>query len=164
MTTIWKTAFGADPLRAIGAWMVACYVAGVAVSLEFGLYQGIVVENAVAAGLSAILIAPFLGFLVGLVVAFFTAIPALILTGVIRAIRWPRPFADMIGGGGLGAALIVGMSGMAIARDGSWSGWLTVTGFALAGAISGWVYWRVAGRPRPHDPLPQKIVQDHVFD
>ncbi|WP_323762884.1 hypothetical protein [Maricaulis sp.] len=164
MTAIWKTAFGADPLQAIGAWLVACYVAGAAVSLEFGLYQGIVVENALAAGLSAILIAPFLGFLVGFVVAFFTAIPALILTSVIRAIRWPRPLADMIGGAGLGAALIVGISGIAIARDGRWSGWLTVAGFALAGAISGWVYWQIAGRPQPHDPLPQKIVQDHVFD
>jgi len=164
MTTIWKTAFGADPLQAIGAWMVACYVAGAAVSLEFGLYQGIVVENALAVGLSTILIAPFLGFLVGFIMAFFTAIPALILTSVIRAIRWPRPLADMIGGAGLGAALIVGISGVATTRGGSWSGWLTVAGFALAGAISGWVYWRVAGRPRPNDPLPQKIVQDHVFD
>ena len=164
MTTIWKAAFGADPLQAIGAWMFACYVAGVAVALEFGLYWGFVAGSVFAAGLSAIVIAPVIGFLVGLVVAFLTAIPALILTGVIRATRWPRPFADMIGGGGLGAALIAGLSGVAIARDGSWSGWLTVAGFALAGAISGWVYWRVAGRPRLHDPRPQKIVQGHVFD
>lgn len=164
MTTIWRRICGADPMEAFGAWLTACYVAGVLISVGFGLYRSLIVDTATVVALAAIPMAPLYGCVVGLVVAVCTAIPALMLTGVIRATRWPRPFADMIGGGGLGAALMVWMGGMQVFRGGDWKDWLIVAGFALAGAISGLVYWRVAGRPRPREPRSQKIAQNHVFD
>ncbi|RKQ95305.1 hypothetical protein [Maricaulis maris] len=91
----------------------------------------------------------------------------LVLTSLVRCVKAGRPWADVLVGGLMGAALVQIFAGAMMFGAGEAemrsTGLVLTAGFSLAGAISGWVYWQIAGRPRPHNPLPQKIVQAHVF-
>lgn len=163
-----KRATGRAPWRAFLAWLLACYVAGILVSAGFGLFAIMATGDASEAAVSAVLTSPLLGAFIGLWVVVLTALPMLVLTSLVRSVKAGRPWADILVGGLMGAALVQIFAGAMMFGGGDAqtraAGLALTAGFALAGAISGWVYWRVAGRPRPHDPLPQKIVQDHVFD
>lgn len=168
MMGAFKRAVGKAPWRAFAAWFLACYVAGMLLSAGFGIATMITDVEVSEIGVTAIIAAPLFGAYLGLFVALLTALPMLVLTSLIRGVRAGRPWADILVGGLMGAVLVQVFAGgtmFSLGQAPMRGVDLALTlGFALAGAISGWVYWHVAGRPRPHDPLPQKIVQDHVFD
>ena len=159
---------GKAPVRAFGSWVLASYVAGVLISMGFGAYMLLAEPANAEAGLVAITMSPLYGLFVGVFVIALTALPMLVLTSLVRRLGLRRPRADLCAGALMGAGLVQ-MFGLPIiwGANGTppWlAGRALTASFAAAGAISGWVYWRVAGRPgRIEDPAGEAL-NAHVFD
>ena len=159
---------GAKPWRAIGAWLLACYVSGVLITAGFVVYSSLSAgfnndtRSVADIVLMAVPGAMLWGVVTGGFVAVLTVLPMLGINGLIRARRWPRPLADLLQGVAMGGGIIQ-ILGMPLFTAGT-EGILLTAGFTATGLIAGYVYWRFAGRPRPYDPEPERIAGGHIFD
>lgn len=154
--------------RAFGAWLLACYVAGVLMTLGFGVLSLLEQGGGIATLWRAFAMAPFGGFYLGMFVIMLTALPMPILTGLVRWQRWPRPLSDLVVGAVMGGGLIQVLGAPLVwsRASGEWrmEGLLLTGMLALCGAVSGWVYWRVAGRPGRVVNAARQAIKRHVFD
>lgn len=138
-----RSSIGLRLLRAVGSYLLASLVAGIAFLVIF-----LVIAQLDSGGhfsLSTNDIAGAVVFIVFAVVyvACFAALPAMAAVFLIRALRWPRGLSDTIAGaviGGVLAHLLI--SGFRPAAPEP----LTFV-FAAVGAIGGLAYWLAAGRP-----------------
>ncbi|MCF8880346.1 hypothetical protein L5876_11015 [Hyphobacterium sp. SN044] len=130
-------------LRAVGSYLLASLVAGVAFLLIFLVIAQL--DSGDHFSLSTNDIAGAVVFIVfaSVYVAAFAALPAMAAVLLIRALRWPRGWSDTIAGGLVGGVLAhLLISGFRPAAPEP----LTVV-FAAVGAIGGLTYWLAAGRP-----------------
>ena len=164
-----KRLLGPNPWRAIGAWLLTCYLVSVAVIAGFALLA--VFDAGSEAGRQnywgTVTMAPVWGLFAGFVTAVFSALPVWGLVSLFRGLKWPRPLSDLIAGALLSLVLLQLLVGTLIygaaERPSSMPAWLYLI-FLAAGAAAGWTYWRLAGRPgRPIDPA-QDAVKARVFD
>jgi hypothetical protein len=141
LTWLWKRL-----LRPALAFLAASTASAFVITLSFYLTSvfGEGAEPVTADGLAAMLA---ITLLTGAYVAVFAAIPVIILVWVFRAIKVRRGWADAITGAILGALLIhlmaFGLSGLTTLPSP-----LSLL-FGASGALAGFVYWVLAGRPRP---------------
>lgn len=143
MTLVW---IWTRILRVALAFLVASIAAAFTITLSFYLTSvfGEGAEPITGEGLAAMLA---ITVLTGAYVAAFAAIPVIILVWIYRLLKVRRGWGDAITGALLGALLIhlmaFGLSGLTTLPSP-----LSLL-FAVAGAVAGFVYWFLAGRPRP---------------
>jgi hypothetical protein len=129
--------------RGVVAWVGACLVAGSAIAAPFGL--GIMFSDRTVYGAAQISVGVIVMFAGIVYTALFTAIPASVLVYLVRLFGWRRGLADTA----VPAAFLFAIATLIAAGSGEQSpGWMPFM-VACPGALGGWSYWLLAGRPRP---------------
>lgn len=127
------------------AFLGASMVASLCVSIVFfaiALWGG---EEPVSfAGLFSMLI---IAITLGVYIAAFAALPALLLIWGMRLVKIRRGWTDALAGALTGAAIMhfIAYGAASVTQPPA----LITVLFAVAGLIGGAVYWNVSGRPRP---------------
>ncbi|OLF72232.1 hypothetical protein AWH62_10330 [Maricaulis sp. W15] len=169
MPTALKRLFGRNPWRAIGAWLLTCYLVSVVGIAGFAILA--VLDAGNDAGRQnywvTVTMAPVWGLFGGVVTAVFSALPVWGLVSLFRGLKWLRPLSELIAGALLSLVLLqllVGTLTFGAAEGPSpFPFWLYLV-FLAFGAAAGWCYWRLAGRPgRPTDEAAD-AVKARVFD
>lgn len=163
---------GQKPWRAIGAWLLTCYLVSVVVigGLSAILAIGATFQSDISANWRPVTMSPLWGVPTGLVTAAMTALPVWAAVSILRATRWPRPLCEVVFGLIL-AVLLLQLADIILSFNGSELDGRPVglpirvyVCFGAVGAAAGWCYWRLAGRPgRVEDPMADAI-KAHVFD
>tara|TARA_R110000868_G_scaffold57591_10_gene177910 strand:- start:7919 stop:8347 length:429 start_codon:yes stop_codon:yes gene_type:complete len=129
--------------RAVLAWVGPCLMAGSAVAAPFSL--AIMFSDTTAYGTAQISAGVIVMFAGVVYTALFTAIPAIVLVFLVRLFGWRRGLTDAA----VPAAVLFAIATLVAAGDAAQPvGWTPFI-VALAGALGGWSYWHLAGRPRP---------------
>ena len=163
---------GKKPWRAIGAWLLTCYLVGLVVIGGVNVFVAIEAsfDPELPADWLAVTMSPLWSVPAGLVTAAMTALPVWAAVSILRATRWPRPLCEAVLGLIL-AVLLLQLTDLLLSisdpeLDGQPVGlpiWVYML-FGAVGAAAGWTYWRLAGRPgRVEDPMADAI-RARVFD
>jgi hypothetical protein len=137
-------------MDAVLGWLAAVTVGSLVLSILLGTADQITFDPASGHRRQVFLV--FLYFFMGWCVMFvMTALPLLVAVFAFRAMKLPRAWADIIFCAPMGLVL-----GTMMLTRGEWQFWelsttqqLSLPAFFISGAVAGYVYWRVAGRPRP---------------
>ncbi|MFT6542642.1 MAG: hypothetical protein ACJAU5_001729 [Maricaulis maris] len=163
---------GQKPWRAIGAWLLTCYL--VSVVVIGGLSAILAIEATFLSDISAnwrpVTMSPLWGVPAGLVTAAMTALPVWAAVSILRATRWPRPLCEVVLGLIL-AVLLLQLADIILSFNGSELDgrpvglpiWVYVY-FGAVGAAAGWTYWRLAGRPGRVEDTMSDAIGARVFD
>lgn len=132
-------------LRPILAFLLAAIAAAACISGVF--YGQAVIEGDEV--LTAASLGGFLGLstILGLIIGAIIAIPTLALVWIFRWSNAPRGWTDTLVAALLGA-LVIHLMAFGTSGIGHPPGAVNLL-FAAGGAIGGFVYWQLAGRPRP---------------
>lgn len=164
-----KRVLGRKPWRAIGAWLLTCYLVSVVVIAGFAALAAIDAANNpnLSPDWSTVSMAPWWGLFAGGLTALVSALPVWGLVSLFRVNRWRRPLSETVAGALLSVVMLQVLVGALTfgAAEGPrpFPLWLYLI-FLVLGAAAGWTYWRLAGRPgRPVDPAGE-AVKANVFD
>ncbi|WP_420434959.1 hypothetical protein [Hyphobacterium sp.] len=137
---IWQRA-----LRPVLAFLLAAIAAAASISGVF--YGQALIEGDEA--LTAESLGGFLGLstVLGLVIGAIIAIPTFALVWIFRWANVPRGWTDTLVAALL-AALVIHLMAFGSSGIGHAPGAVNLL-FAAGGAIGGFIYWQLAGRPRP---------------
>jgi hypothetical protein len=164
-----KRLLGRSPWRAIGAWLLTCYLVSVVVIAGFATLSAL--DSASARGeqsyWESATMAPLWGLFAGAITALASALPVWGFVSLFRIMKWPRPLSEIVAGALLGVILLQMLVGALAfgAAEGPrpFPPWLYLV-FLIAGAAAGLTYWRLAGRPgRPVDAA-QDALTAHIVD
>lgn len=137
-------------MDAVLGWLASLTVGSLVLSILLGTADQITFDP--ASGHRRQIFMVFLYFFMSWPVMFvMTPLPLLVAVFAFRAMKLPRAWADIIFCALMGQTL-----GTMMLTGGGWrftelntTQQLYLPAFFISGAVAGYVYWRVAGRPRP---------------
>ncbi|WP_297733742.1 hypothetical protein [uncultured Maricaulis sp.] len=169
MPTVFQRFFGRNAWRAIGAWLLTCYLAAVVVIAGFAFIGAI--DAASDPGRQAywgsVTMAPVWGAFAGGVTAAVSALPVWGLVSLFRVMKWSRPLCELVAGALLSVVFLRMLVGAlafgAAAGPRPFPLWLYLV-FLVIGAAAGWCYWRLAGRPGRATDVAEEAMKARIFD
>jgi len=158
---------GQKPWRAIGAWLLTCYLVGLVVIGGGSVFSAIQAsfDPTFPADWQMVIMSPLWSVPAGFITAAMTALPVWSVVSILRATRWPRPLCEVVLGLIL-ALVLLQLADIALSISDPELDIQPVglpigvyVFFGAVGAAAGWCYWRLAGRPgRVDDPMAGAIT------
>jgi len=89
---------GQKPWRAIGAWLLTCYLVGLVVIGGGSVFSAIQAsfDPTFPADWQMVIMSPLWSVPAGFITAAMTALPVWSVVSILRATRWPRPLCEVV--------------------------------------------------------------------